>query len=492
MAAERPQSFGSLELHLVASMEETTARQAANNPFRILVLGDFSGGKSRGRLRSRGELAALRPIPVDRDTIDELPGRLGAALELNLGEGTTPLALRFDELDDFHPDRLVDRLALFGRLRKLRRELDNDRTCNSAAAEIRDLLAGPSASDVPAPPSVPSPATGLLDQVLEATAPAAPVPAATSDPGLAAFVRSIAAPHLLRPEPPQQAELIAAVDDLLTALMRAVLHHPDFQALEATWRGLDFLLARLTTDDQLQVFLLDCTDRELAADLLAADDLATSELYRLLVREAGELPGTEPWAVVAGCFTFSADREAAAILGRMARLCARAGAPFLAGADRSLPDHSDWAALRRLPEATWLGLVRPGFLLRLPYGAATEPIDRFGFEETEGEPPLAAYLWGSPALACACLLGQAFSERGWQLTTGEVRDLENLPLHVVTSGGERRTLPCTGELLSETEALQLLDQGLMVLLSFRDQDRIRLARCQSIADPPTRLAGPWK
>jgi len=491
MAPETVRSPGTLELHLVSSMEPAAARQTVDSPFRILVLGDFSGRKSRGRLRDRSELRALQPIPVDRDIIEALPGRLGCALSLDLGGDAAPLAVGFDELDDFHPDRLVDRLELFGRLRRLRRELDDDRTCSSAAGELHGLLAGPPPD--PSAPSVVSPdasSTNLLDQVLEATAPVSP--ATASDPGLAAFVRSVAAPYLLRPDQPRQAELTEAVDDLLTALMRAVLHHPAFQALEAAWRGLDFLLARLATDDQLQVFLLDLTAEELATDLLADDDLATCELHRLLVREAGELPGTEPWAVVAGCFPFSADKDVFALLGRMAPLCARAGAPFLAAAERNLPDHPDWAVLRRLPEAAWLGLARPGFLLRLPYGAATEPIDRFAFEETEGEPPLDAYLWGNPALACACLLGQAFSNRGWQLTGGEVRDLEDLPLHVVPSKGATRTLPCTGELLTEREAERQLDQGLMVLLSFRDQDRIRLARCQSIADPPARLAGRWR
>jgi type VI secretion system protein ImpC len=154
-------------------------------------------------------------------------------------------------------------------------------------------------------------------------------------------------------------------------------------------------------------------------------------------------------------------------------------------------DRRAWAALRRLPEAAFIGLALPGFLLRLPYGAATEVIDTFAFEEMADLPVHAAYLWGNSAFACVCLLGQAFSRRGWRLRAGEVLDLEGLPLHGYKELGKTRNTPCAEVLMTVHEAEHLLEQGLMPLLSFKDQDRIRLAQWQAIADPLTSLAGPW-
>jgi len=150
-----------------------------------------------------------------------------------------------------------------------------------------------------------------------------------------------------------------------------------------------------------------------------------------------------------------------------------------------------WEALRRLPEAAYLGLALPRFLLRLPYGAATDPTERFEFEEMDTVPEHKHYLWGNPAFACAYLIAQAFSENGWDLRPGAVGEIENLPLHVYREKGESRITPCAEVLLTEQAAETILDRGFMPLLSFKSQDRIRLARFQSLTEPPSPLAGRW-
>ena len=150
-----------------------------------------------------------------------------------------------------------------------------------------------------------------------------------------------------------------------------------------------------------------------------------------------------------------------------------------------------WEAMRKLPEASYLGLALPRFLLRLPYGADTDPTERFEFEEMEASPEHNHYLWGNPALACAYLLAQAFSQDGWDLRPGIVQEIENLPLHVYREQGESRITPCAEVLLTEQAAEKILDKGLIPLLSFKNQDRIRLARFQSLTDPPSPLVGAW-
>ncbi|HEV2763108.1 MAG TPA: type VI secretion system contractile sheath large subunit, partial [Pyrinomonadaceae bacterium] len=158
------------------------------------------------------------------------------------------------------------------------------------------------------------------------------------------------------------------------------------------------------------------------------------------------------------------------------------------------PDAEAWRALRRLPESQHLGLALPRFLLRAPYGAETDPADTFDFEEMPGddEPPHQTYLWGNPAFVLVYLLAESFNRDGWHLRPGDVRVVADLPLHVYESGGERHTKPCAEVLLGERAAHILLEHGLTPLLSVRDRDELRLARFQSVTDPPTRLAGRWE
>src|SRR5262249_50397172 len=159
---------------------------------------------------------------------------------------------------------------VFDKLRETRRQLSN-----SAA------FAAPPASG-----------GNLLEQILGGTPGRPPEP--TPMPGGGdwnAFLQKIVAPYTVANADPRQAELVAAVDAAISALMRAILHHPDVQALEGAWRSLFFLVRRLDTDSQLKLYLLDISRTELAADLTATDDLHTTGIYRLLVDETVGKPG---------------------------------------------------------------------------------------------------------------------------------------------------------------------------------------------------------
>ena len=515
-------SFGRLDFKLVGSSEKSKGRQEPETPFRILVLGDFSGRASRDLL-DPGALARRRPILVDRDNLEEVMAGLGVEIRLSVGgPDRSPVSLGFSELEDFHPDRIFERLEVFQTLKETRQKLVDPRTFASAAAELRGWGATAEQEKAgdrpPEPPSVaPEPAgvaaAGLLDEIIETTAGQPPqVRPSGGSSEWNAFLQEVVKPHLLPRADPRQAELLATLDASTAELMRLILHHPDFQAIEAAWRGIHFLVSTLETDAELRLHLLDVSKGELAADLTATEDLRSTGTYKLFVEQTMETLGAEPWAVIAGNYAFDRTTEDAQLLGRMAKIARRAGAPFMAAAHPHLlgcdsltetPDPDDWRqavdeetglaweALRRLPEAPWVGLTLPRFLLRLPYGRETEPIERFDFEETSETWNHEHYLWGNPALASACLLGQAFSRYGWDLRPGVIRDIQGLPLHVYETQGESRIKPCAEVVLTERAAEIILDQGLMPLLSFRDRDTVRLARFQSPAKPPTELAGRW-
>ena len=162
----------------------------------------------------------------------------------------------------------------------------------------------------------------LLDQIIEQSQPE--VQASGSVPPKTewgTFLHGIVKPHLVAKAHPQQAEMIDAVDAAASELMRKILHHEDFQAVEAAWRGLSFLVSRLETDNQLRLFLLDVTQAEFDADLSGAEDLRLTALYKLLVEQAVGTAGGQPWAVVAANYTFEKKSEDVAFLGRMAKNC---------------------------------------------------------------------------------------------------------------------------------------------------------------------------
>ena len=469
-------------------------------------------------------LAARRPLRIDRDDFDRVMANLGVELHLPVpGGGVEQIALRFRELEDFHPDRIYGRTEAFGALRDLRRRLDDPATFHATVRQMgispgagpgsgpgeTDLGVVHPASDVPAPRP-----EDLLERVLAETRgrDASPEPGRGAGPW-AAFVDRITAPYRVEAADPRQAELVAGVDAATGRLMRDILHHPDFRALEAAWRSLHFLIRRLETDEQLTVSLLDVTKAELTADLESAADPRSSGIAQVLVGSSSGVPEDSPWTVLIGDMTFGPDEPDVLVLERLAGLARGAGAPFLAAGDprvlgcdslAAAPDPEDWhpeagdpagrrawEALRRHPDAAYLGLSLPRFLLRLPYGRAEAPLESFDFEESAPEDGHEVYLWGNSAFLVAELLGRSFSRSGGAMRLGEINEVGGLPIHIDRRGGEASVVPCAEVYLSDLAAEMILDGGLMPLLSLREQDVVRLVRFRSIADPSAPLAGRW-
>jgi type VI secretion system protein ImpC len=513
-------SFGKIEVNVVSAMEEARGKPKPETPFQILILGDFSAGSSRGLVAKTP--ADRRPILVDRDNFDEVLARLGVEIHLPMGKKAPPLKLRFRELEDFHPDKLFDRVEPLEALREARRKLADPRTFAAAAEELgfraerkafpENAEGSPQRPQTSTPPLTGLTSGSLLDQILEGKEGQTVTRPATDASEWGGFLREIVQPYIVPRDDPRQTEVVGALDAAASGLIQAVLRHPVFQSLEAAWRGLRFLVSRVETDEHLKLYLMDISKAELAADLAAPEDLRSPGLYRFLVEETVGTLGGEPWAALAGIYTFGPAREDAELLGRIAKVAKAAGAPFIAAAsDRCLlceslaktPDPREWKgmadpdarqaweALRKIPEASYLGLALPRFLLRLPYGSATDPTERFAFEEMDAGPQHNYYLWGNPAFACACLLAQAFSQEGWDLRPGVVQEIEGLPLHVYRERGESRITPCAEVLLTEQAAEMILDKGFMPLLNIKNRDLIRLGRFQSLTDPPSPLAGRW-
>jgi type VI secretion system protein ImpC len=503
-------SGGSIEVKLAGDAKESRPVADPDSPFCVAVIGDFSGRGNRGVVETRGALSARRAYPIDRDNFSEVMSQLKVALDLPIiGKNSPPVTLHIADLDDFHPDRLFDNLEIFTPFKAIRRGLKDPA---AFVASEKQSDPSPHPSGPPASQRAPEQTGNLLDQIIDATDDESPKGKSRPPSDLEEFVRQVVKPHL-EPKPnPLQAEIMAKTDAAIGELMRKILHAADFQALEAAWRGLYFLVSQLETNESLKLFLIDISKAELAADLHEPDEITSTGLYKLLVKQTAASGNEEPWSVLTGNFTFDRTRGDAEVLARMAKLAQATGAPFIAAAHprflgceslAATPDPDDWSpptddeghrlceTVRKLPEASFLGLALPRFLLRLPYGKNTDPVERLDFEEMGSTAGHEEYLWGNPSYACVYLLAQAFTEQGWDFRPGIVQDINGLPLHIYKEQGESRAKPCAEAILSVRAAEAILNQGLMPLLSFVHRDVVRLARFQSWADPSTELFGRW-
>jgi type VI secretion system protein ImpC len=454
---------------------------AAKRPVRIAVLGDFSAGAAAGRLDTGADLARRKMLPVEFDNLEDTLARLEVKLTLPIGDGGAGVELEFGELDAFHPDQLYRELAVFKALADLRKRLNNTATFTKAAAEVQSWAGGKRVSRSGKRRSrsgAPSAGAKLSDFArLVGIA-----PEVQTDGPVDALLRSIVGPFVVKAPDPKR--------DALSDAMRAVLHQSEFQNLESLWRGMDMLLRRIETGPTLQVLLVDISAEEFAADLSSVDDLSETGLYSMLV----DKPSQEKnggLSLICGLYQFEATPPHAELLGRMAKIAAKAGAPFVSAMasdafmDRRKALHPLVAqamhALRGLGEASHLALLSPRFMLRHPYGKRSDPISAFSFEEFTANDGLRGMLWGHPAFIAACLLAAPI---GKTLSIGE------LPFHFfVDADGDQVALPCTERLINADTAARLRREGIVALMAHKGQPELRLAGLDAVGGQALALQG---
>jgi type VI secretion system protein ImpC len=394
-----------------ARRTKATGTQDAQN--RYLLLADFGG-------------RVTEPLTVDRDNIDSVLNRLEVKLA----------GLRLREIEDFHPDRLYARMDEFRDLDQAAPEEPEPKP-EAPKADLEQILRKGS----------------ILEQITEG-----------GDP-FQQYVRELARAHAA----PQKRDDTAR-HAALGERMRALLHHPRFQALEATWRGLDYVI-RNSDEEVSKIHVVQYSRQDLERDLGAAADLRATLAFKLFTSRA--------WKGVFGLFSFGSAARDIELLGRVALLAGHARVAFVAEGSVDMGDH--WKELRSIPEAKYLGLALPRILLRLPYGAKAGAVESFRFEEMPEKPVHAHYLWGNPALAVLAIAARGGIQR-------DELDLDHLPVHTYQQDGEWKMTPCAEVWMTEPQVRALIDLGLMPLVSFRDQDRVRLAGVHAIDGSPLRLA----
>ncbi len=469
----------------------------AGKRFRLAVMGDFSGRANAGLLETGPALARRKPIAVDVDNLDAVLAKMSLSLSLRLAEDEALVSVPIGSMDDFHPDQLVENVELFESLLALRRNLASKTSFARAAKEVLSWSGAEALESAPRGPAGAVPADKRLSDFARLTG---RKPAADAEADVDALLRRLVGPYVQPAKDPRQEELTKQVDAALSAAMRRVLHHPDFQAAEAVWRGVELLVRNLETGARLQIVLYDVSAEELAADLAAGEALEQSGLYGLLVEQPAMDADAGPFAAVVGLYGFELSPPHADLLGRMAQVAAASGAPFLAGIDPDAlqtPMHEQhplirqaWSALWALPAATYLGLAAPRFLLRQPYGKRSDPIDAFTFEEFTRQSGLSGMLWANAALAPGLLLAKAWEKNGAKMKPGDVSVIGAMPYYVyVAEDGDQTALPCTERHYSERQSAQAASLRVMPVVSLRGRPEIRLAGVTSMAG--SALAGFW-
>lgn len=490
-------SSASFDFAVRPGQQPQAAERDQQERFNVVVLGDFTGRTNRGVVES---LAPRKLRNVDVDNCARVFEQLGATLKLT-GPGMPDgvVELTFAALDDFHPDKLLGQIPSLAKLAEARRLVLNPSTAEQGKVVLQTLLGAVAAPPTSQPPSAATPPApesdnDTMSRLLGGTPPpSVKSPAPSSQ--VEQFIRQIVAPHISPAPGGWQSGALAAAEMELTSRLNAILHHPDFQALEAAWRGVDMLVRRIDSSEEIGVQVLDASPAELEADLAAQEQVEASALFRLLRDRRPRL--------LAGNFTFGQTPADVRTLGKLAEIAARLSVPFVATAAPQLvgcdcfgahPDPDDWKmklpadvaelwqTLRQSSHAGHVGLAAPRFMMRQPYGKAGDPIESFPFEELSGEPQHESFLWGPSAVLCACAAIDAIQAGDPDLDEFTGGEISELPVHKSTNDGEVVVKPYAEAWLTDRAVDRMVNCGVIPVVSVKNQNAIRLNHLCSIAN----------
>jgi type VI secretion system protein ImpC len=301
-------------------------------------------------------------------------------------------------------------------------------------------------------------------------------------------------------------ELIAGIDQKLSTQLDAILHHPQFQALESSWRSLKYLVDRTEFRENIRIEMLNASKDELLEDFEDSPEITKSGLYKTVyTAEYGQFGG-QPYGNIIANYDFGPGPQDIKLLRSLASVSAMSHAPFIAAAGprffgvdgfKELPNLKDlhsifegpqyakWQSFRESEDARYVALTTPRFLLRLPYGQETQPVKAFNYEE-DVSGSHENYLWGNTAFAFATRLTDSFAKYRWcsniigPMGGGAVEDL---PLHQFESMGAVQTKIPTEVLISERREFELAEEGFMALTMRKGSDNACFFSANSTQKP---------
>ncbi|MDQ2667031.1 MAG: type VI secretion system contractile sheath large subunit [Gemmatimonadota bacterium] len=301
---------------------------------------------------------------------------------------------------------------------------------------------------------------------------------------------------------------IAQIDALISAQVNEVMHHPDFQKLEGSWRGLKYLLANSETGEQLKIKVMNVSKKDLLKDLQKAPEFDQSALFKKVYEEEFGVFGGTPFGSLLGDYEFGKSGQDIELLEKISQVAAAAHAPFITAASADMmnlesftqldaprdmakvfdtTEYAKWKSFRASDDARYVALTLPRILMREPYGAATVPVEAFNFEERVDGTDHSKYLWGNAAWALGSRITQAFATYGWTATIRGVESgglVEGLPVHNFKTDSGDVAMKCPTETpISDRREKELADLGFVPLVHRKGSDNAAFFSVQSAQKP---------
>ncbi|QTL04414.1 type VI secretion system contractile sheath large subunit [Aquabacter sp. L1I39] len=304
--------------------------------------------------------------------------------------------------------------------------------------------------------------------------------------------------------------IIASLDRKLSEQVNEILHAPEFQQIESAWRGLHYLVYNSETDANLKIRVMNVSKSELYRNLRTYPGAKwdQSPLFKKVYeQEFGQLGG-EPYGCLICDYSFSHVPVDVQLMRDLSRIASAAHAPLFAAAEPTLlgmdswrelsnprdlskifdtPAYAQWKSLRDSPDARYLGLCLPRVLARVPYGAKSEPVEEFAFEEETDGHGGEKYAWMSAAYAMAVNVNRAFKEVGWCTRIRGVQsggEVVNLPTHTFPTDDGGWDMKCPTEIaISDRREAELSQSGLIPLIHRKNTDKAAFIGAQSVYKP---------
>ena len=304
--------------------------------------------------------------------------------------------------------------------------------------------------------------------------------------------------------------IVAEIDRKLSDQVNEILHNQDMQSLEGSWRGLHYLVNNSETDTMLKIRVMNVSKKDLQKTLKRFKGAAWDQspvFKKLYEEEYGQLGG-EPYACVVADYYFDQTAPDVETLGELAKIGAACHSPVLSAAAPSLfgmeswqelgnprdlqkifsvPDYAAWRSLRDAEDSRYLGITLPRFLARRPYGAKSDPVEEFAFEEQTNGPDASKYTWANSAYAMAVNINRSYKLYGWCSRIRGVEAggaVEGLPTHTFPTDDGGVDMTCPTEIgISDRREAELAKSGFMPLIHKKNTDLAAFIGAQSLHKP---------
>jgi type VI secretion system ImpB/VipA family protein len=457
---------GRIDFTMDFNTHRASHKSDGGNHLRLYILGCFSG-------RSEVSWEQRKIRKIDIDNFDQVMDQIMPTLEISSG-----LTLKFETVDDFHPDAWFEKVQILADLQKLKKELSNPNTAAQAAMKIQAHFQPETKIDTPIQTQE---APESQDDILQRLLGKKPESTETKTNSVDQFIDQLISPFVIKETDLQHQALIKVIDSTMSQLLRTLLHRQDFQNLEALWRATTALVNEESGDEH-SFFLVDISQAELLVELEKGSHSFDQKLLDHVQSDDDE---QDILLIGDYCFSDSVDdRNLLKYCSQLAKACQGC---FLGSADISLIENTipgesknaqHWSQFLNEISADKVILAYPRYLLRLPYGNKRDPIEALEFEECSTIPQSDELLWGSSAFVCARALIRTSQGRKHE----DQYYFSDIPAFTFDLDGEQTLQLGTEALLNETQANTLLSQGITPLIGFRQRQGIRLMAITTLAE----------